>query len=591
MVNARTFRLWQHLAVSDDLPDQALPTVIEALCSPIQSLYGGNDHRENWRQSALKEALPVLLRRATEPSPRQRLLEQIDSHELADCAEKALVTAADIPLILRTHKVTPDLVIGLARHPGQVNAAISLLPHVAEHELEYVVTHWNLRIHSSREPVPPIPTDLFDAVLERSLTPLAGALLSPERHEDWNRSLDFDLGYSLQLGDGPQWRILSTCPERWRELINHPTVGAVVQHLLLDQAEVEVQRHLLTSTSAYPTNETNKRRAPTRTGTALDEDLLRACLPALCLQELAGLPKPSVSARHRLHHIAQRVRHNPRLIDLAAQELHDVSNFCVRRGRLLSAPRKKQDARHVVRLAEDLALLSSNPEHLAKACNLLGRMEQPKVVSHPPSKRWSRPIVDLVRDIETPIRLLERDWQHRRVEALTALANNAHTPRAAATEVMSVLHPLELTWLAHRDGAPDWLRTAAIALAPANEEEGVLRLLTDDELERHPAPAAVLQSWLDAPEKDGVWSGDSVYHAILRSRHHTLEHLRQMPMDEVVTWDSPCVALPALLEHCGADPERWQTLLSALDFDNPKTTFGELLDTLAAGQQEPTAPV
>ncbi|MFF8931518.1 hypothetical protein ACF1AO_30105 [Streptomyces longwoodensis] len=51
---------------------------------------------------------------------------------------------------------------------------------------------------------------------------------------------------------------------------------------------------------------------------ALDPALLRVCLPALCLPEMASLPKLSVTARHRLHHIADRVRHNPRLTDIAA---------------------------------------------------------------------------------------------------------------------------------------------------------------------------------------------------------------------------------------------------------------------------------
>jgi hypothetical protein len=35
------------------------------------------------------------------------------------------------------------------------------------------------------------------------------------------------------------WRILATCPERWPELVDRPTLGTAVQHLLLDHAEAE----------------------------------------------------------------------------------------------------------------------------------------------------------------------------------------------------------------------------------------------------------------------------------------------------------------------------------------------------------------
>lgn len=34
MVNARTYPLWQQLAVTEGLPSEALPAVIEALCRP-----------------------------------------------------------------------------------------------------------------------------------------------------------------------------------------------------------------------------------------------------------------------------------------------------------------------------------------------------------------------------------------------------------------------------------------------------------------------------------------------------------------------------------------------------------------------------
>ncbi|MFD9506841.1 hypothetical protein [Streptomyces mirabilis] len=124
--------------------------------------------------------------------------------------------------------------------------------------------------------------------------------------------------------------------------------------------------------------------------------------------------------------------------------------------------------------------------------------------------------------------------QHWRVAALTALAGDPHTPRTAVTETVPAQHPLELAWICHQNDAPDWLQSAAAALAPSDGNEAVLRLLTDDELERH-RPAAVLQSWLDAPETEGVWTDREVYRAVLDSHHHTLHHL---------------------LAECGTQPER-----------------------------------
>ncbi|GDY60134.1 hypothetical protein SVIO_107570 [Streptomyces violaceusniger] len=109
-------------------------------------------------------------------------------------------------------------------------------------------------------------------------------------------------------------------------------------------------------------------------------------------------------------------------------------------------------------------------------------------------------------DLLSPVRLLESNSQHRRVATPLALVGNPHTPCTAAAQTLPALHPLELSWITRQSDAPDWQHTAAAALAPAYDTEGVLRLPTDDELDRHPDPCAVLQSWLDAPERDGLWS-------------------------------------------------------------------------------------
>ncbi|MCT2589826.1 hypothetical protein LHJ74_07845 [Streptomyces sp. N2-109] len=216
-------------------------------------------------------------------------------------------------------------------------------------------------------------------------------------------------------------------------------------------------------------------------------------------------------------------------------------------------------------------------------------MEQPAVVASPPSPRLAH--FTSGTDLNSPVRLLETHFQHRRAAALTALASNPHTPRTAVTDTLPALHPLELAWISHQHNAADWLHTAAAALAPADDNEAVLRLLTDDELDRQPDPAAVLQSWLDAPESEAVWTSDEVYRAILKSRHHTTEHLRQLPADEVLTHNETDIAVPHLLTRCGTQTERWNTLLTALDYGptDDKITYGQLLDTVQAPAAASTA--
>ncbi|WP_331725543.1 hypothetical protein OG596_38415 (plasmid) [Streptomyces sp. NBC_01102] len=321
---------------------------------------------------------------------------------------------------------------------------------------------------------------------------------------------------------------------------------------------------------------------------ALSEDLLWACLPALCLPELAALPNPQVTARRTLHHITRRAEANPRLAGLAAEQLHAAADAAVVRGQLLQLPEKQEndyefDGR-VRRLAEDLALLSANPDHLAGACAQLAALDPPAVVSPAPSRTLIRVVDDsLPADYDRPARLLERHSEHRRAQTLAALAANPHTPHAAVTDVLNALHPAELAWIAEKAEGPAWfLEAAADVPAPEDEDDGVLRLLGDDELARHPDPAAVLQSWLDSPATGDILSRSEIYRALAKSRHHTLEHLRQIPADEVLARQEPEIALKILLEHCGRSTGRWEALAAAMTFeyDETKPTFGELLDSL-----------
>ncbi|MFB6990172.1 MULTISPECIES: hypothetical protein [unclassified Streptomyces] len=110
----------------------------------------------------------------------------------------------------------------------------------------------------------------------------------------------------------------------------------------------------------------------------------------------------------------------------------------------------------------------------------------------------------------------------------------------------------------------------------------MLRLLSDDELAQHPDPAAVLQSWLDSPATGEILTRSEVYRAVVESRHHTLEHLRQIPGDEILSRHEPEAALKILLDHCGRSTDRWAALAAAMTFGygEEKTLCGELLDSL-----------
>ncbi|MEU6603018.1 hypothetical protein [Streptomyces flaveolus] len=585
MVNAHTYPLWRDLAMSEDLPKEALKTVITALCAPATTPDDFDAQADRWREEALKAALPALLARTSAKRLRGQLLVHADEETLAALAADGTVTAADVPAILRHRRVWPGLISALARHLGQVEAAIALLPRLPNHKVEQVIRDWDPDRYTRTKdaaPVPPVPPELFDAVLEACLTPLTAYLLHPEPAEGWEAVSTFSKDWSLELGGRDGWAMLARCPQRWAQLTAHPVFGPAVQHLLLDQAETQALEDARLR-AVDPDGE----ELPADPAAALSEDLLLACLPALCLPELAGLPNPQVTARRTLHHIANRVHNNPRLVDLAADQLHAAADALVNRGQLLSWSDKQEDDHdfdgRVLRLAEDLALLSANPDHLAGACGQLARLDQPAVVSPTPSRTLIRVIDNVDPDHDRPARLLERHYEHRRVQALSALAANPHTTHSAVADVLNELHPAELAWIAEKADGPDWFLAAAAAIpVPEDEDDGVVRLLDDDELGKHPDPAAILQSWLDSPATGDTFSRSEVYRVIVKSRYRTLEHLRQIPAEEVLARHEPEVALKILLEHCGRSTGRWEALATAMtfDYDDEKITFGQLLDSL-----------
>ncbi|MFM9584237.1 hypothetical protein [Streptomyces caniscabiei] len=577
--------------MSEDLPKEALKTVIVALCAPATTPHGFDAQADRWREEALAAALPALLARASAKRLRSQLLVHADDKTLAALAADGTVTAADVPAILRHRRAWAGLICALARHPGQVEAAIALLPSLPRHEVEQVIRDWDPDRYTRTKdtaPAPPVPPELFDAVLEACLTPLAAYLLHPEPEEGSEAVSAFSKDWSLELGGRADWAMLARCPQRWAQLTAHPEFGAAVQHLLLDHAETQALEDAHLRAADLDGAELHADPAP-----ALSEDLLLACVPALCLPELADLPNPQVTARRTLHHIAKRVHNNPRLAELAADQLHATADALVVRGQLLTWSDKQENDHEfdgrVRRLAEDLALLSANPDHLAGACAQLARLDQPAVVSPKPSRTLIRVIDNVDPDNGRPARLLERHSEHRRVQALTVLAANPRTPHTAVADVLNGLHPAELAWIAEKADGPDWFLAAAAAVpVPEDEDDGVVRLLDDDELGKHPDPAAVLQSWLDSPATSEVLSRSEVYRAVVKSRYRTLEHLRQIPADEILARHEPEVALKILLEHCGRSTDRWEALAAAMtfDYDSEKITLGELLDSLAGATAE-----
>jgi hypothetical protein len=122
---ARTYPLWRDLAMSEDLPKEALKTVIEALCTPAVSPHGIDLQADQWREEALKTALPAVLARTSAKRPRNRLLVQADEKMLATMAAEGTVTAADVPTILRTRRVWARLIAGLARRQHRCVSAVS----------------------------------------------------------------------------------------------------------------------------------------------------------------------------------------------------------------------------------------------------------------------------------------------------------------------------------------------------------------------------------------------------------------------------------------------------------------------------------
>ncbi|MFD7233663.1 hypothetical protein [Streptomyces sp. NPDC059881] len=91
--------------MSEDLPKEALKTVLEALCTPATTPDGFDAQADRWREEALMSALPALLARTSAERLRSRLLVHADEQTLAVLAAAGTMTTADLPAVLRHRRV------------------------------------------------------------------------------------------------------------------------------------------------------------------------------------------------------------------------------------------------------------------------------------------------------------------------------------------------------------------------------------------------------------------------------------------------------------------------------------------------------
>lgn len=561
MVDPRTYELWRELARHHDLPTAALPAVIEALTTPVPHHLNIGGNAERWRADAIKQALPALLNRTDDSDLRARLIAAGTREQIVQLVEHGTLTSDDAAAITAAHHVWPGLVAGLARHTHQVPAAVDLVTHLTGADLVSVISAWemnNYRLHL-RDPAPTVPTALLTAILELTLQPIVDSLARPEDNPDWVTNAELINDWSTSFG-GPAWHILERVPDQWSQLVQHPDYGRAVQHILLDQADTD----------------------------ALSDDLLSACLPSLACPELAHLPQPATTQRQRLHHIARRAERHPRVAQMAADRLHAAADDCVKRGHLLQLNQmKKRNDHQVASLARDLAVTCGTPQHLAKVCGFLSQgRPQPVVITRPPATSILARLEEEKRT--QPGFLLSWNGDHR-VKTLTQLASNPHTPHDALIDALTHLHPVEVAWLQQHADLPEWFRHVLTTHAASTHDDGVVRIVTDEELDTHPDPENVLQSWLDATRPPRSDTKGDIERAILSSRHCTETLLRQLSARTVLLYGRPERAAPLLTNLCGDQPHLWTALLTALEHVDDALTFGEFLDSLSLDKTLTTA--
>ncbi len=533
-VRGTEYRMWADLAGRDNLPAAALPAVVEGLLPDGRQL-------EPWQREAFTKTLPRLLARLEDQPLRERLIATAGADTVGSLARQGMLSTRDVAVVLRGDRITPELVADLARDETHRPVVTDLVSRMSYGELLSLAMAAE-RPHSAdefRRP-PEVPPWLQDALLQRGLTLVTAELdafsaanqTAPRRSQYWEPagwpSFDFAM-------------LLERVPQKWPDLVDDPTHGQAVRHLLLDCMTTD----------------------------KLSDDILRACLPALCLPEWADLPLPQRSQRKRLARIADRVARHPRLTEIAAPDLQNTVASIVKQGRLLQAA-QRTDRRpyEVASLAADLATTSNDAATLAKLTALVTALPRPTAVQRRSRYDDGTP--------PSPKRLLSDDT---RVSALAALAGNPHLDRGLITGELEQLHPIEVRWLITYEEVPAWLRQAAGNYDDAHPYDELPRVVSDDELDTVADPEAVMQGWLDAVEDHKGSFMDQVEYAVLHSRHRTDALLRQLPAHTVLSCHQEPVAVEALLRVCGDDPQRWQAVLRDLT-TRPQTaeTFGQFLD-------------
>ncbi|MFD3976268.1 hypothetical protein [Streptomyces cyaneofuscatus] len=542
-VNGTEYRMWVRLAQREDLPEAAFAAVVDGL------LPGGEGFARGWQEDVFGEALPSLFGRVGDQGLRDRLI-AASPRWLPDLVRRGVLGSRDVTAVLRCRPADPELLAALASHDVHRELVIELVESLGQEDLLGVV----LAVESLRpgfDPgrLPVAPGWLVDAVLRRGLGLMAVRLKAFARVSAGTK------GGCWAPSGWPVWStvgmVLERCPDRWLELTRDEGFGRVVQHVLLDCVETE----------------------------KLSDEVLAACVPVLALPEWAELPVPGRSQRERLRSIARRVVRHPRLSEMATGALQEAAAYCVRVGGLLHARRLRSCGPYeVVSLACDLALTSGDGRSLAKVCEAVAQLPRPAAVERPLPFGGPEPLA--------PKRLLSDD---SRVSALAALAGNPRLERRLVLDQLGRLHLAEVEWLRTYDEAvPVWLKEAAVRHrpSPAQEEQEVPRLLTDEELDSCADPEAVMQSWLDAVREHQGSFFDQVEYAVIGSRHRTDALVRQVRAHIVLSYYDRPVAADVLVRVCGDDPVRWSVVVEALTSQSQSQvrfdeSFGQFIDRMS----------
>ncbi|SBV01791.1 MULTISPECIES: hypothetical protein [unclassified Streptomyces] len=544
-VNGTEYRMWVRLAQRQDLPEAGLAAVVDGL------LPGDEGFLPGWQEDVFQEALPGLFGRVGDQELRDRLI-VASPRRITELIRQGLLGPPDVPAVLRCRPVDGELLAALAQHEAHQDLVLDLIETLHHQDLiEVVLAAERLRPGSDLSRLPVAPEWLVDAVLRRGLGLMAAKLDAFASVNSGARTR----GRYWQPSGWPSWNtvgmVLERCPDRWLELTQDETLGRVAQHMLLDCVKTE----------------------------KLPDEVLAACVPALVLPEWAQLPMPGKSQRLRLQNIARRVNLHPRLRELATatEPLREAAAHCVKAGGLLHT-RKLRDLQpyEVVSLAHDLAQTSNDAKTLAKVCEAVAQLPRPTAVERP--SPYDGP------GAPTPKGLLSDD---NRVSALAALARNPHLDRHLVSDLLAHLHPAEIQWLrTYDDAVPAWLKdTAAQHKASPTQQQEVPRVLTDEELDSHEDPEAVMQSWLDAVKDHRGSFFDQVEYAVIRSRHRTEALVRQVRAHIVLSYHEQPVAADALVRLCGENPARWHAVAEALASRSPDRfdeTFGQFIDRMTA---------